>query len=187
LLEVLVALAVIGFLILGLAQGVRFGLLAWDQQNRLARRHESLDAVDRALRHLIESADPGVEWEPLTFTGDAHSVTFTTHVPLAAEALPTRRADVRLAVDARHRLLLIWTPHFHAIRAGPQPPPMETEILRNVERLDIAYWPSRANGGWTTSWRDPTLPRLVRLRIVLPGGAAQRWPDILAAPIAGSG
>jgi general secretion pathway protein J len=185
LLEVLVALAVLGFLILGLAQGLRFGLVAWDQQHRLASRDESLDAVDRALRHLIEHADPGAEWEPLTLVGTAHSAAFTTELPLSAEPLPTRRVDVRLMVDGAHRLVLIWTPHLHAIRIGPMPRPIETEILRPVQRMDIAYWPAPTGGGWTSVWQNSTLPRLVRLHIVPPAGAAQRWPDILAGPILG--
>jgi general secretion pathway protein J len=183
LLEVLVALAVLGFLIVGLAQGVRFGLAAWDQQRRLASGADSLDAADRALRQLIGHADPGAEWEPLTLVGTTHSAAFTTELPFSAAALPTRRVDVRLMVDAAHRLVLVWTPHLHAIRIGPSPPPVETEILQPVEQLDIAYWPAGATGGWTSVWQKPVLPRLVRLRIVLPAGTLQQWPDILVGPI----
>ena len=36
LLEILVALTVLGFLLAGLAQGVHFGLLAWGTEVRLA-------------------------------------------------------------------------------------------------------------------------------------------------------
>jgi general secretion pathway protein J len=183
LLEVLVALAVLGFLIVGLAQGVRFGLAAWDQQRRLASRNESLDAVDRTLRHLIEHADPGVEWEPLTLVGTAHSAVFTTELPFSAATLPTRRADVRLMVDSAHRLVLVWTPHLHAIRIGPAPPPVETEMLGPIKQLDIAYWPARTGGGWTSVWQAAILPRLVRLHILFPTGTRQQWPDILVGPI----
>jgi prepilin-type N-terminal cleavage/methylation domain-containing protein len=46
LLEVLVALAVMGLLLFGLVQGSHFVLLGWDRQTRLAARTEDLDAVD---------------------------------------------------------------------------------------------------------------------------------------------
>jgi hypothetical protein len=173
----------LGFLIVGLAQGVRFGLAAWGQQRRLASRDESLDAVDRAIRHLIEHADPGTEWEPLILVGTAHSAVFTTELPFAAGWLPTRRVDVRLMIDGAHRLVLVWTPHVHAIQIGLPPPPVETEMLRPVKQLDIAYWPARPGGGWTTVWQAPTLPRLVRLHIEFPAGGSQQWPDILVGPI----
>src|SRR5918997_799427 len=58
LLEVLVALAVLGFLTLGLAGGVRFGLGAWDSQARLIDRTGDLDVADRALRRIVAQLVP---------------------------------------------------------------------------------------------------------------------------------
>ena len=129
LLEVLVALTVMGLLLFGLVQGSHFVLLGWDRQTRLAARTEDLDAVDRTLRRLVVQAKPGSKWEPLAFAGTAHSATFTSIVPLPAAGFPTQRADVELVVDAAHRLLLRWTPHFHAINIGRPPPAVTTEVL----------------------------------------------------------
>lgn len=183
LLEVLVALVVLSLLLLGLAQGSRFVLSGWDHQARLAARNQDLDTVDRTLRRLIVQARPGSDRERLEFAGAPHSVTFTSIVPVPAGGLPPQRADIRLIVDASHRLLLVWTPHLHGVRIGPAPPPEATEILRGVERLDLAYWPAAQDGGWTPVWHDQTPPRLVRVRIVFTDADRARWPDILAAPI----
>jgi hypothetical protein len=182
LLEVLVALAVLGLLFIGLVQGSRLSLLAWDQQTRLVARNEDLDAVDRVLRRLIVRARPGSEQEPLVFAGTAHSMTFTTIVPLPNAGSATQRADVELVVDGAHRLVLAWTPHLHAIRTGRPPPAVTTEILHGVERFDLAYWPAM-QGGWTPIWRDSALPRLVRIRIVFADSTHSVWPDILVAPM----
>ena len=166
LLEVLVALTVLGLLLFGLVQGSHFVLLGWDQQTRLAARNEDLDAVDRTLRRLIVQAKPGSKWEPLIFAGTAHAVTFTSIVPLPADGFPAQRADVELVVDATHRLLLRWMPHFHAINVGRPPPPVTTEILDGVDRLELSYWPATQGGGWTSIWQNEAPPALVRIRII---------------------
>jgi prepilin-type N-terminal cleavage/methylation domain-containing protein len=180
--EVLVALVVLSLLFIGLVQGSRLYLLAWDQQTRLVARSDDLDAVDRVLRRLIVRARPGSEWEPLVFAGTAHSMTFTTIVPLPTAGSATRRADVELVVDGGHRLVLVWTPHLHAIRTGRPPPAVTTEILQGVERLELAYEPAM-QGGWTPIWRDSVPPRLVRIRIVFADSTQSVWPDILVAPM----
>ncbi len=58
LLEILVALAVFGFLLAGLSQTVRFGLTAWRQHARLSDGKADLDALDRTLRSVVENLAP---------------------------------------------------------------------------------------------------------------------------------
>jgi hypothetical protein len=181
LLEILVSLAVLGILLTGLAQGSRFVLSGWDRHARLVARNQDLDAVDRTLRRLIMQASPDSEQEPLAFVGSANSVAFTSVVP--ASGTSVQRADVKLVVDRAHRLLLLWTPHLHAVRAGPQPGVTATEILRGVAKLDFAYWPAKLGGGWTEVWRGPDLPRLVRVRILFTDPRQASWPDIVVAPM----
>ena len=64
LLELLVALTVLGFLLVGLAQGVHFGLLAWRTGVRLTNSNDDFNTLDSTLRHLIEGADPGDDLDP---------------------------------------------------------------------------------------------------------------------------
>ncbi|WP_457836108.1 PulJ/GspJ family protein, partial [Staphylococcus aureus] len=59
LLEILVALVVLGFLLAGLAQGTRFGLQAWGMQTRNVLRQADMDGTYRVLRAMVEAADPG--------------------------------------------------------------------------------------------------------------------------------
>ncbi|MBV9250646.1 MAG: hypothetical protein JO227_15535 [Acetobacteraceae bacterium] len=178
LLEALVVLVVAGLLVLGLFQGTRFGIAASNHQFRIVEQHQDLDAIDRTLRHLIEHVAPSSEWETLTFTGSARAVAFTTELPF-----PGSRADVELDVDSSGRLTLISRPHLHAIRIGRPPPPVATELVRGVQRLELAYWPG-PGGGWSAGWNGPLPPQLVRIRIVF-SGAHRQWPDILAAPALG--
>lgn len=183
LLEVLVALAVLGFLVLGLAQGVRFGLGAWDSQARLLARFGDLDVADRALRRVVAQLVPTDDVRLPGLRGTAAGFEAVTELPATAAALPTRQAAVALGVDRAGRLVLRWTPYLHARRLGPPPAPVESELLRGVERVEIAYWSAAAGGGWLPAWTRAELPDLVRFRLVFARGDARRWPDIVAAPM----
>ncbi len=208
LLEVLVAVVILGFLMLGLAQGTRFGLTAWAAQDRLIGEHADLDAVDRALRSLVERMDSGTARNPAAVSGTAAGLVFTSVLPTVAfqagappgsttggtegGAQEGTRADMLLTVDPKHELVLRWTPHLHALRLGPPPLPRTEVLLRGVERLDLSYWaPARRSGagggasagGWTRAWNDRKLPGLVRLRFVFVPDDRRRWPDIVAAPL----
>jgi general secretion pathway protein J len=182
LLEVLVALSVLGFLVLGLAQGVRFGLGALDSQARLLDRTGDLDVADRALRRIVAQLVPTDEARLPGLRGTARGFEGVTELPAAA-ALPTRQAVVALGVDRAQRLVLRWTPYLHARRLGPPPAPEESELLRGVERVEIAYWSAAAGGGWLPAWTRAELPDLVRFRLVFARGDRRRWPDIVTAPM----
>lgn len=176
------ALAVLGFLVLGLAQGVRFGLGAWDSQARLLGRVGDLDVADRALRRIVAQFVPADDVRLPGLRGTATGFEAVTELPALA-ALPTHQAVVALGVDRSHRLVLRWTPYLHARRLGPPPAPGESELLRGIERIEVAYWSAAAGGGWLPVWTRSELPDLVRIRLAFVRGDGRRWPDIVAAPI----
>ncbi len=180
LLEILVALVVLGFLMLALSQGVQFGLRAWRAQARIVTEYGDLDAVDRTLRTLIGRMDPGSMAEPTLLRGQEHTASFTTELPLVARQLPTRLADVTLALDPAHRLSLFWVPHVRTW-IGPPRVPDRADLATGVERIELSYWPR--TGGWATSWNARELPALIRIRLVFPEASHMHWPDIVAAPM----
>jgi general secretion pathway protein J len=188
LLEILVALLVLGFLILGLAEGTRFGLRAWDTETRLVDRRADMDAVERVLRGLIASADPGDANEPPPFTGRPRTLAFVARLPMSAggagTALVGRDAEIGLGVDARHRFVMRWSPHPHAERLTPPPPPTETVLLEGVDSVAFSYQRRpEQGGGWTETWELPTLPTLVRVTLTFPKTDRRHWPTIEAAPM----
>lgn len=183
LLEILVALVVLGFLMAGLAQGVRFGMQAWEVQTRKIAVGGDLDAVDRALRRLIEQADPGDPTEDSPFAGSAHTLSLVTRLPLAAAGGPTRDAMVGVGIDSGHRLVLRSASQPHAARLGVAPPATQTVLLDNVDYVNFGYWKGGAKPGWATSWGSPELPGLVRVSIGFRPGDGRHWPDLLAQPM----
>jgi general secretion pathway protein J len=181
LLEVLVALAVLGFLLVGLSEGVRFGARAFGMQARAVARQSDMDSTMRALRRLIAQADPGDANDSATFVGTAHTLSFDSALPEAASFVGGRRATIALGVDSGDRLVLRAAQKMHAERLGPPLPPMQTVLLSGVDHVDFAYY--RAVGrkpGWTESWTDDSPPALVRMHLGFVKGDKRAWPDLIA-------
>lgn len=189
LLELLVALVVLGFLMVALAEGVRAGLrLRHAQTDRLGRTAE-LDASMRLLRGLLTDlpvipggnrlipteAGAGIDGAP-------NRVSFIGELPTGVGT--ARLADMTLYVDHAH-LTLAWRPHRHERQLGPRPPPTLTVLLDRVESLRLAYWGRPAPGqpaGWRSEWRAPVAPELIRLRLTFAANDPRRWPDLIVRP-----
>jgi general secretion pathway protein J len=189
LLELLVALVVLGLLIVGLSHGVRTGLTLWTAQARQMSGTAELDSTARTVRRLLSgipiapvaAATGDVTLPAILFTGAAEHVSFVGDLPTGMGT--TRRADITLALRGE-RLVLIWTPHRHE-PAGIAPPPNEVELLRGVARLDLAYWGSASPEGpssWLAQWEARAMPQLVRVRLAFPTGDRRHWPDLIVAP-----
>ena len=57
--------------------------------------------------------------------------------------------------------------------------PTETELVGNVERLDLAYWGPSSSGqeaGWQTQWEGPAIPELIRVRLGFGEKDRRRFP-----------
>ncbi|HWA79805.1 MAG TPA: type II secretion system protein [Acetobacteraceae bacterium] len=180
LLETIVALAVLGFLLVGLGEGVRFGLGARAAERTLEAKGDGLDAVDRTLRTMIAEMDPGALNAPPTLAGATDRMVFLTELPEGAAIQGIREARVTLAVNAAHELVLAWqlAPHALPLRS---PPRGQVVLLGDVARLAITY--DVPGGGWIRQWNSVELPALVRVRIVFRRGDRRLWPDIVAAPM----
>jgi general secretion pathway protein J len=179
LLEMIVVVAVMGFLMIGLTEGSRFGFRAWKHQADTIADHDQFDAVDRTLRQLLTHVEmrPGTEPGTLSFTGT---------LP-AAVALGTRRADMDLMIDPDHQLILRWVPHRHETPLGNPEKPVTTVLLRNVGRMGIGYFEGAdPNGGGQPSWNDQLnageTPKLIKLTLEFPPGDRRHWPAIVVAP-----
>lgn len=180
LLELLVALAVFGFLLVGLSQTVRFGLTAWRQDARMSDGKTDLEAVDRTLRSVVENLAPGEDPARPSVDGTANSLTGVTSLRLPGSGPGSVRVEAGVAVSGG-RLVLRWRPDHHWTPFGPPARPTETALVGGVARLGIEYW--RPPGVWVSQWHQPDLPLLVRLRVRFAGSPAPRWPDIIIAPL----
>jgi len=177
LIELLVALTVLGLIMVGVVQGVRFGIKSWDSEAHQLDTAAELDGIDRVFRELAHSISPVRNGN---FNGQRGSVSFVGRLPLAVPAA-RRAAAVTLSVGAGHRLLLRWTPYRHATPLV-MPPVAEVELLRNVRSIEFSYWPNpQGASGWQSALSG-AMPSLIRLHIVFMPGDPRHWPDFIAAP-----
>jgi general secretion pathway protein J len=186
LLELLVALVVLGLLLVTLTQGLRLGVRARQIDAGMQAGAADLEATARVLRQLIARAAPGdPSTQDAAFIGTAHAASFLTTLPAGFGSAATSEADVSLGVGAGHQLELRWRPHYRRWIATP-PPPQAAALLDGVERLDLSFWqkrPGSSGGSWVSAWAEPDLPGLVRVHLVFPSGDRRRWPDIIVGPM----
>ena len=187
LLELLVALAVFSLLVVGLTQGLRFGLQGWGAQSREARKLAELDSVDRLLRNLLSSVQ---QRGSAAFSGEPHQLRFVGLLPRAAPAA-IRVETITLLVTRGGLLALSWTPPVAAKSTKPILPTV-TPILDHVAGIQIAYHAgTQAVGdakaqkaGWQTRWDDSgRIPTMIRIHIDFAEGDPRHWPDFVIAPM----
>jgi general secretion pathway protein J len=189
LLELLVALSVLGLVLIALNHGVRTGLGIWNVEAHRINRTKDLDATARLLRTMLTqipvsaaaSINPGSPPVAIAFAGTGDKLAFVGNLPMGLET--TGYADIALRLSGQ-RLVMNWSPHRHEL-ADPAPVPAVTEILSGVERLDLAYWGPplpAASPTWLAAWDGPSLPNLLRIRLGFAAGDPRRWPDLIIAP-----
>ena len=188
LLEILVALVLLGFLLVGLSAGVNAGLALWRAQRREVSKIRDLDATARVLRALLTGIPQIV---PGGFAagpqgrggvrGTADAFVFVGDMPTGLGT--TRRADIRLELRGT-QLVLLWAPHRHEV-LRQMPRPRETVLFVGVKSLQIAYMgnsnPAQP-AAWVSLWPGPGIPRLIRIRLRFAKGDPRHWPDLIAAP-----
>jgi len=180
LLEIMVALVVLAALLAGLAQGVQFGIRAWNNQIGNVARNADLDTTDRTLRTLMTRMQPPAAPDKPSLLGGDNTAQFVSELPAGAPVVVTRLAAISLQVDDHH-LVLHWSEQPHAKLLGPRPPVHTEVLLDNVAAISLAY---RARSGtWSKSWNTAELPQLIKIHLDFPPGSSRRWPDILIAPM----
>ena len=178
LIEILVALVVLGLVVGGLAQGIRSGLEAWQRATSMAEVGDTLDAVDRTLRQLIAQAHPGTATKPAAFSADYGRLAFVSLLP-ELPGMSARPVEVLLLVDGQGRLVLRWRPYLNAQRLRPAAF-TDTPLLHGVASMELNFW--RADHGWTAGWDAAELPALVRIRLAFQQPGLMQWPDLVVAP-----
>jgi prepilin-type N-terminal cleavage/methylation domain-containing protein len=185
LLELLVVLAVFGFILAVLGSGVRFASRAVQSADRQRVAHDDLDPVQAAIRALIGDAR--------AIEGSSDEIKFVGPMP---EALGLRGSfDISLTLSDE-RLVARWRPH-HAKGdaakddtakddADDDPPGThgEAELAHGITDLSFAYYVAGSDGkiGWHSTAPKRSGLRLVRVDATLIAGDHRHWPDLVVAP-----
>jgi general secretion pathway protein J len=172
LLELLIALAIVGALLAIAFGGLRVAMAAWTQGEDRAEVHQHLRSIAVVLGRAVGAAypyraAPGLSPEPVVlFQGTADRVELVTQAPpfpgptpvaFTAVVIALESADEGPALVVRQRVLPNREPFGDA-----------AAVLRDpvIHRLTFSYLD--AQGAWQDEWEggpDSTLPRAVRITV----------------------
>ena len=175
LLELLVALALLGIIGAGLASAMRLGTETYSRARTLDT--ENVHAASRAqLRRLIAEATPPNLLTPFPkeFRGTADTLTFVTLAPLG---FARDAAGLAVSITREDTVLIATLEPFDD--DGMVLRQYRSELVRDVRSASFSYY---ANGEWQNEWNDTaSLPRLVRITVYV--GSALFWPEVTVEPI----
>ena len=179
LLELLIALALIGFIAIAIGSGMRFGARAWERSDAKLDALVRVDGAQSLLRTLLGQAvpralDPSIAGDPLLFRGTGERLQFSAVAPsaFAAKGIAQFVLSVEGGRDGK-RLVLSWQ--------GLNGPHEREVILSGAREVTLAYGALDQHGtiDWTADWTEQSgAPALVRVRASF-ADAATRWPDLI--------
>jgi general secretion pathway protein J len=180
LLELLVALALISFIAVAIAGGVRFGSRAWETSDTKLSSVERVDRAQSLLRAVLEQAipralDPALAGDPLLFRGGPAQLRFVAQAPAAFGAYGLTQFTLRVS-EARDgkRLVLSWP----GVDGRPQAQTLVTQARAAIIEYGLRDQTGRID--WLSAWDEqPGAPALVRVRVTFNDPSQTRWPDLV--------
>jgi general secretion pathway protein J len=190
LVELLVALTLLGVLSLLLSSSLHFGARAWERASTHAEVSEEVRLAQEFLRRVIGTAYPllliGDPTKPhVDFDGEPDRMSFLAPAPgplggsgMARFTLSvsSREGEKRLSVAASLELA----------DAGDTTKGVQEILLQGFDAVEFSYFgqvQASAAAQWVSSWNGRTeLPQLVRARITFPSGDVHVWPELVIAP-----
>ncbi len=186
LIELLVALGVMGLLGVMLLAGVSGPSAVWKRMDQAATRDEAVEAAQGVLRERLQHAWPATRYDlhppSPDFDGDTDRVTFLAPPPERQGGGALRRYS--LLLDANGDLVLESLSDVALDRFRPD---QREVVLRGVRSLDLGYFGAAEpdlTPRWRSRWRQrPQMPSLVRIRLEF-AQSQTRWPDLVVHPFA---
>jgi general secretion pathway protein J len=194
LLEIVIALAIVGALLVIAFGGMRVALAAWKQGDDRAEVHQHLRGVALILTRALGAAYPyrapiGLAPEPIMlFRGTDTRLEFATQAPPFPFPIPVAFAAVTLGVESEDDVTGLTIRQ----RILPNRDPFtEAEVFlrdRTVQKLEFRYL--NEVGEWVEAWdneNEDVLPRAVRVTVsIARGDRLEALPALTVALRAGN-
>jgi prepilin-type N-terminal cleavage/methylation domain-containing protein len=145
-------------------------------------------AQSQATPQANQQAPQGEQRTGVYLIGRTNAVDFVGELPeMAGQG---GLYDIHLWLNPEGRLLLSWRRHVRLATGGSPPGYQDTELLRNVAALELAYYAvgtDKKPSEWSSTWdRNSGLPALITIRVRFKSGDARIWRELTAAPILGA-
>ncbi len=187
LLELLVAMTLMGLVLVVVYGGLRLGLSGWETGEQRAEATQQLRLVQEFLRRQLTQSMTVYQLDDqqnrkVVFTGQADGIEFVT--PMLARLGQAGLYRVRIeAVDGR--LWIRWRPYLPDDPAAGEE--REKVLLEGVSAVEWVYFGLEQlddpQPRWSNAWTNPQIrPLLVRLNLNLQD---EPWPDLVVALVEG--
>lgn len=192
LVELLIALTLVGLLTTLIFAGVRVAARAWGRTDGRAADAADQWAVANVLGGAISEAYPAfvsadLHDREIAFEGKARSLTLLAPLPQAiAAGVPAQLRFYLTGAGRSKSLVLGWRLDLPSAQNGAPLPENRVVLLDRVRRIGFAYFGADAPGDapvWQDRWTEQAaLPQMVRVRIERSDRSLPAWPDLVAAP-----
>jgi general secretion pathway protein J len=190
LIEMLVALALLGLLSTLLFGGFRLGLRTWEAGDRKLDHADEIMAVQGFLRRELAQTYAVAQGlgQPLAFWGEADSVVFFAPLPERGNigGLYALKIAAIGSGGNGHRLQVGWQLFRSDMAISRDFAPDQTNLLLDgVESISFSYFGNLTAGApaeWHDQWVDRlSLPILIRMTVQFRPDAGRQWPPFTVA------
>ena len=198
LLELLIALTLLGLILVLLFGGLRLGVRSWDASQKQVDSLNSVRSLENFLRRELSVAYP-YRWKAgptrrLAFLGERDKLSFVAQLPSRVGGGGLYVISIALEQQGKQKRI-VWRylpvnaqmQDFSALAETTQMVLAASE-LDQVEDIGLSYFGQeneRAVPRWLDRWDNGAiLPTLIRVQVRLANGA--EWPDFVVAPMLSS-
>jgi len=188
LLELIIALSIVGALLVVAFGGLRVGIAAWSQGEDRAEAHAHLRGVAVILGRALGAAYPyraPLSQAPdtaLLFRGTESRLEFTTQTPPFPPAVPVAFTAVILATETENGPALVVR---QRVLPNRDPFTEAAVVLRDPAVQQLAFRYLNEGGSWQDSWDSEAengLPRAVQVTITtVRHGRVEAMPPLTVA------
>lgn len=195
LLELLIALTLLGLILVLLFGGLRLGIRSWDSVQKQVDTLNSVRSVESFLRREMERVYP-YRWKAglpqrFAFAGERHKLYFVAPLPsrigiggLYAVVMELEQTSNGRRLTWKHIPVDPTMQDFSALEPLKEMQLIGTE-LNTVDDIWLSYFgreTEAATPRWVDRWDSVvTLPQLIRIQVRFADGS--EWPDFVVAPM----
>lgn len=197
LVELLVAMTLIGLMFVALFGGLSFGTRVWETGVERGENLAEVEVTQALLRRQLDQLIPlpGLEdRQEISFLGEADRLTFTAPAPsqFGLGGIYVFELFAERAEQGQQRLVMRWELYRPDRDQAFDEKSTRRTLLENIETLQFGYYGDPRefagngrsdNADWRERWVEAALPpRLIAVRVGFPENDARYWPELTIAP-----
>lgn len=176
LIELVVAMLLLGMIALAVEGGLHFGARVWEHSQRTISSAQQIATGQTVLRNLLSHSLPRLKGDYVTFLGEPSTLTFDAVPPQAFETHGAAHVLLATKYDGTNKTLVL------TMQSIVDPQSKKSAIIVNhIKNLKFAYLDaSEKIPTWLAYWRDrKRLPDAIRID----SDNASEWPALIVRPL----